>query len=216
MAGPPTAHFWTRCSDTLLEGMETIDRPGPRIGTGPKSQRRPKSRRKQGQRGQSWLIVTSGECWNLTRSLMEDSAALSRFGLQSACHGLPRSVRSRMPAIRQGDLAVFYLSDHMAFAAIVGITSTGFEDHSPIWRGERRDELFPHRVTIRPQMLLDEDEYMDARDIAYRLEYIRRWPPEHWALALQGSLHQLPGKDFQLLSDEMTKVMNRRRGSRAV
>jgi hypothetical protein len=49
-----------------------------------------------------------------------------------------------------------------------------------------------------------------AKDLAYRMEYVRKWPPEHWTLALQGHLHQLPQKDFSLIEDEIKRSIGNR------
>jgi hypothetical protein len=55
-------------------------------------------------------------------------------------------------------------------------------------------------------VVLEELEWVPARDIAYRMEYVRKWPPEHWALAFQGHVHQLPQKDFRLVEQELRRT----------
>jgi len=52
-----------------------------------------------------------------------------------------------------------------------------------------------------------------AKYIAYRLEYVKKWPPEHWPLAFQGHLHQLPKTDFTLLEDEILRLVRRARAT---
>ena len=42
-----------------------------------------------------------------------------------------------------------------------------------------------------------------AREIALGLEFTKKWPPEHWRLAFQGNLHQVPQEDFELIASEM-------------
>jgi len=38
---------------------------------------------------------------------------------------------------------------------------------------------------------------------------VKKWPPEHWPLAFQGHLHQLPKADFALLEDEILRLIRR-------
>jgi hypothetical protein len=71
-------------------------------------------------------------------------------------------------------------------------------------------------VHIRLDQLLEEPEWVLAKHIAYRLEYVKKWPPEHWPLAFQGHLHQLPRADFSLLEDEFTRLTRRQRSKDAV
>jgi predicted RNA-binding protein len=99
----------------------------------------------------------------------------------------------------------------MAFAGTVTVTSSVYEDHQPIWRTGRRDDDYPWRVHIRPDIVLEESEWIAAKELAYRLEYVRKWPPEHWTLAFQGQLHQLAQKDFKLIEDELARVQEKRR-----
>jgi len=99
----------------------------------------------------------------------------------------------------------------MAFAATATLSSQMFEDHSHIWRSSRREEDYPWRVQMRPEHVLEETEWVLAKELAYRLEYVRKWPPEHWTLAFQGHVHQLPQKDFKLIEDEIRRSQGRRR-----
>ncbi len=41
------------------------------------------------------------------------------------------------------------------------------------------------------------------------MEYVKKWPPEHWRLAFQGNLHKIPDSDYKMiegLMQEATKV----------
>ncbi len=120
--------------------------------------------------------------------------------------GLRSRHRRRAEALRPGDRLLYYVSGRMAFAATCTVTSTLFEDHSHIWRSAHREEDYPWRVRIRPDLVLDERVWIQAKDLAYRLEYVRKWPPEHWFLAFLGHLHQLPARDFRLIEDELRRA----------
>ncbi|MGH7911776.1 MAG: hypothetical protein ACREOV_08640, partial [Candidatus Dormibacteraceae bacterium] len=67
------------------------------------------------------------------------------------------------------------------------------------------EESHPWRFRMRADEAPDERDWIPARDLAYRLEYVRKWPPEEWALAFQGHVHQLPQKDFKLVEVEMAR-----------
>jgi hypothetical protein len=98
----------------------------------------------------------------------------------------------------------------MGFAATCTLTSSMFEERTHIWRTARREEDYPWRIGIRPDHVLEEQDWVPAKELAYRLEYVRKWPPEHWTLALQGHLHQLPQKDFKLIEDEIRRTTGNR------
>ena len=48
-------------------------------------------------------------------------------------------------------------------------------------------------------MILDEDHFVPAADLAGELEHVRRWPAEHWQLAFQGQLRTVSAADADLL-----------------
>ena len=141
-----------------------------------------------------WMIVVSPENFRITRSL----------GLK--VQGLKAHQRRKAQRIEPGDRILYYVGTEQTFAATATASSRYFEDRSALWRKEGSSEwLF--RVQIRPDVVLDESEAIDARQLAPRLEYIRRWPPEDWYVAFaQSNLHLLPKRDFQLVEGEMRKI----------
>ena len=126
--------------------------------------------------------------------------------------GLKSRPRKRAEAMRSGDRLLYDVTGRMAFAGTVTLMSSMFEDHSHLWRSSRRDEDYPWRVQLRPDHVLEEPEWVPAKDLAYRLEYVRKWPPEHWTLAFPGHVHQLPQKDFKLIEDEIRRTAGQRGG----
>ncbi|HYU21464.1 MAG TPA: EVE domain-containing protein [Chloroflexota bacterium] len=149
--------------------------------------------------GSHWMIITSPENFEITRQ-----RGLNVLGLK-ARH------RKKAERMASGDRVLYYISRHQAFPATATTTSGFFEDHRVIWKNaERRPEVFPWRVHIRPDMVLEEHEYLDARQIAPRLLYVKRWPPEDWPLVFQGQLHLLSAADFSLIEHEMRRLIERR------
>jgi predicted RNA-binding protein len=124
--------------------------------------------------------------------------------------GIRSRHRRRAESMHEGDKLLYYVSGRMAFAATTTLTSSMYEDHSLIWRSARRDEDYPWRFKARPDQVLEEHEWLPARELAYRMEYVRKWPPEHWALAFQGHIHQLPQKDFKLVETELKRTARTR------
>ena len=145
-----------------------------------------------------WLIGTTKENFEITRE--------RRFSVQ----GIDSKQRRRAVRLGPDDRIVYYISDLRRFAATATVTSEHFEDHSPIWKHHREEEDFPHRVEIRPDIVLDEERYLDALQIGPRLEYVKKWAPEQWHLALMGTLHIIPQRDFSLLEDEMKRAAPRK------
>lgn len=163
---------------------------------------RARRKRKSGAGGrasQYWMIVSSPDNLRKTRE--------HGFTIQ----GLKTRHRRRVESMKVGDRVLYYVTGRMAFAATVTVTSPMYEDHTPIWRSARRDEDYPWRVHINPDIVLEEMDWVPAKELAYRLDYVRKWPPEHWTLAFQGHIHALPRVDFQILEDEIARSARRRK-----
>lgn len=178
------------------EPAQAADRPA-RAG-------RSKRKRKSGGGGggrsaQYWMIVSSPDNFRKTRE--------HGYSIQ----GLKSRHRRRVETMRVGDRVLYYITGRMAFAATVTVGSPMYEDHTPIWRSARREEDYPWRVHIRPDFILEEADWVPAKDIAYRLDYVRKWPPEHWTLAFQGHIHALPKNDFAVVEDEIARSARRRK-----
>ena len=179
----------------------------PAPGQGPAKSGRGRRKRKGrgggggegGRAAQHWMVVSSPDNFRKTREL--------GFSIQ----GLKSRHKRRVETMRVGDRILYYVTGRMAFAATVTVASPMYEDHTPIWRSARRDEDYPWRVHIRPEVVLDDPDWVPAKDIAYRLDYVRKWPPEHWTLAFQGHIHALPRNDFALIEDEVARSARHKR-----
>jgi predicted RNA-binding protein len=161
--------------------------------------RKRKSGRSEGRSSQYWMIVSSPDNFRKTREL--------GYTIQ----GLKSRHRRRVETMRVGDRLLYYITGRMAFAATVTVASPMYEDHTPIWRSARRDEDYPWRVHIRQDVILEDVDWIPAKDLAYRLDYVRKWPPEHWTLAFQGHIHALPRNDFAIVEDEIARSSRRRK-----
>ncbi|HEX6547376.1 MAG TPA: EVE domain-containing protein [Candidatus Dormibacteraeota bacterium] len=152
---------------------------------------------------QHWMIVSSPENFRKTRD--------HGFSAQ----GVKDRHRKRVETMRPGDRLLFYITGRMAFAATATVTSPVYEDHTMIWRSVRWEEDYPWRVRLRPDVVLEDIDWVSAKELAYRLDYVRKWAPESWSLAFQGHLHQLAQKDFKLVEDELRRVHRTRRSEPA-
>jgi predicted RNA-binding protein len=167
------------------------DEPEPGSG---RSKNRKKKPARTARTAQYWMIVSSLDNFRKTQE--------RGFTVQ----GIKTRHRKRAEMMKSGDRLLFYVTGRMAFTATCTLTSPMFEEHTHVWRTTRRDEDYPWRVRIRPELVLEETDWMPAKDLAYRLEYVRKWPPEHWTLAFQGHIHQLLQKDFKLIEDEIRRL----------
>lgn len=144
-----------------------------------------------------WMLVTDQRNYEVTRQ--------RGFAVQGV------DSRNRRKAIRMAsdDRLIYYLADRRAFAATATVTSGHFESRERIWQHHRSREDFPHRVNARPDLVLDEDLWLDARQIGPTLEYVKKWAPEDWPLAFIGMLHIIPQRDFTYLEDEMRRLLRK-------
>ncbi len=152
------------------------------------------------------MVVISQENFEVTRSL--------DFTAQGMLAYHQRKVQRMEP----GDRMLFYIARDRLFSATSTVTSRYFEDRSPTWKREGSGD-WSLRVRIKAEVVLDATDFMDACQLAPRLDYVRRWPPEDWYMAFaQTTLHLLPKKDFNLVEEEMRKVRSRksRRSDQAV
>ena|SRR3989304_5122718 len=144
-----------------------------------------------------WMVASSLENFHTTRSL--------GFTIQ----GMMSRERRKAQRMEPGDRVVYYITGVQRFGATATVTSKCAEDRKPVWRSEGKGDDFPWRVNIRADAVLEDDQFLDARQIGPRMEYVKKWPPEHWPLALLGNLHILPKSDFELLEQEMRKEIQK-------
>jgi predicted RNA-binding protein len=135
-----------------------------------------------------WIVVGSEENMRIA-----EARGFDIFGFKSTRRG-------EVSKMKPGDRLVFYLTKIMKFGGVAEVTSDYFEDHSRVFKSEKKpQEDYPFRVKTKPVVILQPDQYVDVRAVAPSLEYTKKWPAEHWRLAFQGNLHEIPEGDYRRL-----------------
>jgi hypothetical protein len=151
--------------------------------------------REEGSVANYWIIVGSPDNFEKTREL--------GFSIQ----GMKTRQRRKAERMEAGDQFVWYITGDQAFAGYATITGPSFEDHDLIWSsGKKKDEDYPWRVPIGKEVTLPRDGWVPAEGLARKLTYVQKWPAEHWRLAFQGNVHEIPEGDFETLRSEIDKA----------
>ncbi len=139
-----------------------------------------------------WIVVGSEENMRIA-----EARGFDIFGFKS-------TRRTEVAKMQPGDKLIFYLTKIMKFGGLAGVTSEYFEEHTKLFKSEKKpQEDYPFRVNVKPEIVLSPDQYLDVKQIAPRMQYPKKWPPEHLRLAFQGGLHQIPQVDYDLIVSEM-------------
>jgi len=146
--------------------------------------------------------------WVLTAS-PENHEATREHGFSVI--GIKERNRPRALQIEPGDRIVLYLTKVMAFAGSIVVTGEMYEDRTKLWPGGTRGgavgpgkaDAYPWRFPTEPEIVLDEDGWVPAEELAGKLEHVRKWPAEHWKLAFQGQLRTVSERDAKLLVKRM-------------
>jgi hypothetical protein len=139
--------------------------------------------------------------WVLTGSV-DNFRATREHGFRVI--GAKEGRRRMAEQIAPGDRIVFYLTGIQAFGGIVRVTGEMFEDREKLWPGKPgKADPYPWRFETEPLLVLDEDSFVPAEDVALELEHVRKWPAEHWQLAFQGQLRAVPDADAELLESRI-------------
>ena len=146
-----------------------------------------------------WMFVESPENFEIIKEM-----GITLFGMGP-------KYRQRAERMAPKDRVLFYVKGIRKWPATATISSTYFQDDSPVFKGAFKGERFNYRVRLTPNIVLDEPDYIDARLLAPSLQYLKRWVPEDWPLAFFDRLHLLPQKDFRLIEGEMQRIMPRGR-----
>jgi hypothetical protein len=141
---------------------------------------------------QTWILTGSPDNFEATRE--------RGFRLI----GAKERKRPMAERIEVGDEIVLYLTQIQAFAGIIRVTSEMFEDREKVWPGKPgKVDPYPWRFETEPVVVLDEDTFVPAEDVALQLEHVRKWPAEHWKLAFQGQLRTVSEADARLLGERL-------------
>jgi EVE domain len=142
-------------------------------------------------------VAEVGKTWILTGSLDNFRATREHeFRVIGAKEGRRRMAEQIAP----GDRIAFYVTGVQAFGGIVRVTGEMYEDRTPLWPGKpRKPDPYPWRFETRQEIVLAEDRFVPAEELAGELEHVRKWPEEHWQLAFQGQLRTVSEADAEVL-----------------
>ena len=135
----------------------------------------------------------SAKTWVLTGSLDNFRAtAEHRFHVI----GMKERRRRLAEQVAVGDVIIFYVTVIQAFAGMVRVTGEMYESRSKIWPGKPGEpDEYPWRFETEPVLLLEEENFVPAEELAESLEHVQKWPIEHWHLAFQGQLRTISYAD---------------------
>lgn len=119
--------------------------------------------------------------------------------------GVDAPNRRKASQMASGDRLLFYVSDYRKFAATATVKGKGFQNGSKIWKHHSDRERFRNRIKIELDVLPNQDHWVDGLQVGPTLEYVKRWPPEMWDLALFGMVHIISKRDFDLLEGELSR-----------
>jgi predicted RNA-binding protein len=142
--------------------------------------------------------------WVLTGSL-DNFRATRDHGFKLI--GAKEKRRGMAEQIDPGDAIVFYVTGVQAFGGIVRVTGEMYEDRTKVWPGKPgKPDAYPWRFDTEPVLILDEDDFVPAEDLAPKLEHVAKWPLEHWHLAFQGQLRTVSDADAELLEERLAQA----------
>jgi len=142
-----------------------------------------------------WLIVTSPENFKCDRENLN-------FKLQ----GLPHRFRKQVQRMAVGDRVIYYIMKLQKFGATATIMGDYIHDETKLWTDT--EELWPARRPSKPDIVLEDDELVDAKKLVPLLSFIEK--KDVWGVYFQGSIKTIPEEDFKLIESEMKKVVAER------
>ncbi len=107
---------------------------------------------------------------------------------------LRRVGRPRLAQIRAGDRIFVYLSGHKVIAGMFEATGRPFEDTTPLVPGVQ----LPHRLRVRPLVVLAEEDRVAFEAFADKLEVVRDYDGD-LRVVVQQVVHPLPTVDAKVL-----------------
>jgi predicted RNA-binding protein len=139
----------------------------------------------------------SPKIWVLTGSL-DNFRATAEHDFRVI--GMKERRRRLAEQVEKGDIIVFYVTGVQAFAGTVVVTSELYEDRSRIWPGKPgAPDPYPWRFKTAPVIILPEEDFVPAEELAQKLEHVRKWPAQHWHLAFQGQLRTISNEDASVI-----------------
>ena len=118
--------------------------------------------------------------------------------------GFKSTRRKASSEMEPGDKLVFYLTGIKMFGGIATVKSESFEDHTKIFKSEKKpEEDYPYRVKTKADIILKDDDMLYVPDYVPMLEFTKKGETKSWAMHFQGNLHKISEADYKLLEKDM-------------
>src|SRR5262245_4376057 len=144
-----------------------------------------------------WIVVGSAENLEIARE-----RGFDMFGFKS-------SRKRETATMKPGDKLIFYLIGVMKFGGIATVTGEVYEDHSPVFKSEKKaNEDYCWRIATEADRILEPGQWLDVKEYADKLEMTRR-RGEYWRLAFQGNLHKISDADYDLVSNDISEALKK-------
>ena len=118
--------------------------------------------------------------------------------------GFKSTRRKASSEMEPGDKLVFYLTGIKMFGGIATVKSDSFEDHTKIFKSEKKpEEDYPYRVKTKADIILKDDDMLYVPDYVPMLEFTKKGETKSWAMHFQGNLHRISEADYKLLEKDM-------------
>lgn len=134
-----------------------------------------------------YIVVGSPENFGITRDL------------GFTVHGLKARRRRVAEGLQAGDKVIFYLTGLQAWGGVVSVTGAAYEEHTPVWSGKKEGEDYPHRFPIKADVILGPENALPVEPMVPDIEYLKKWPAQHWRLGFQGNVHEIGEGDYKLI-----------------
>lgn len=150
------------------------------------------------------MSAAASKTWILTGS-PENLRATREHGFRVI--GMKARRRRLAEQVEPGDRIVFYVTGIQAFGPMVRVTGEMYEDREPIWPGKPGNpDQYRWRFETEPELVVDEEQFVPAAELAADLEHVRKWPAEHWRLAFQGQLRAVSEADARLIERHLREA----------
>ena len=143
----------------------------------------------------NWMLVSSPENFERVRSLGFPFLMMKSRHLRKAERVAP------------GDRVLFYAVGVMGFAGTFEVTSPYFESHESLFVSKKDNEDYPYRFAVKPDIVLPTGSFVSAASLLTDLQWVKKWPADHWHLAFQGNVHVLGDDDFTTIRNALNAAL---------
>lgn len=142
-----------------------------------------------------WMLVSGPDNFEKARSLDFSILAMKSRHIRKA------------EKVRPGDRVLFYAVGVMGFAGTFTVTTPYYESHELLFTSRKDGEDYPYRFGVKADIVLPAGRFVPAVTILPHLEWVKKWPSDHWHLAFQGNVHVLSETDFSTIEESLRSVV---------